>query len=337
MNAFAYFARNMQRTIQVKQLVSEGFDMFHSRRSLAFSGMSIETARAILVADQEDEAAEIKEMEEAKAAEAKMQEEEKAKLTTKAVTVNTNFDPLASMASATPPKPVQQQPKKPEGMPKKANKEDVIFEGTTEDLQKLVIESPVPVLLDVYADWCGPCKQLTPALEQICLNAGGMLRLVKINTDQQRQVSGALEVKSLPSVYGIRDGKIVKMFMGLPRNEDFIRNFLMGLMVPGQKFQPPVTAEEEKTYDELSAKLLKVAAGASFSFSSREMLQNKIAKELDELVNDLGGETGMAIADDTARILRSLMSNVIVNPFDQKFRKIKLDNKVIASKVCVSN
>ena len=116
-----------------------------------------------------------------------------------------DFDPLASAATAAAPQPQQQKPTP-------AKKSDVVFEGTTADLQKLVIESPVPVLLDVYADWCGPCKQLTPALEQICINAGGMLRLVKINTDQQRQISGALEVTSLPTVFGIRDGKILNMF-----------------------------------------------------------------------------------------------------------------------------
>ena len=128
------------------------------------------------------------------------------------------------------------------------------------------------------------------------------------------------------------------MFQGMPRDEAMIRNFLMGLMVPGQAFNPPVSAEEKAKYEELSAKLLKLSAAASFSFSARERLQNKILKELDELVNVISGDdsestVGMAVADDTARVLRSLMSNVIQNPFEEKFRKVKLDNKVIASKV----
>jgi len=323
-----------QECDEVKQLVSEGFDPFLSRRSLAFTEMNIDNARAILIADQQDEEAERLEMEQAAAAAKKKEEEDTAKLTHKSITVNSNFDPLASTAAAaTPPKQQQQQQQKPEGMPPPAKKHEVIFEGTTQDLQKLVIESPVPVLLDVYADWCGPCKQLTPALEQICVNAGGMLRLVKINTDQQRQISSALEVKALPTVFGIRDGKILHMLQGMPRDEASLRNFLMGLMVPGQSFQPPVTKEEKEKYEEWSAKLLKLAAGASFSFSARERLQNKIAKDLDELVETIGGETGMAVADDTARVLRSLMSNVIKDPFEVKFRKINLGNKILASKV----
>jgi len=316
---------------EVKQLVDEGFDAFFVRRSLAFSEMNVDNARAILMADREDEEAEQAEMEAAAQAEAEAAREEEQEMKTVTVEYPKDFDPLAGAPASTAPPPQQQQ--KPEGAPTPAKKEDVIFEGTTEDLQKLVIESPVPVLLDVYADWCGPCKQLTPALEQICINAGGMLRLVKINTDQQRQISGALEVKSLPTVFGIRDGQILNSFQGLPRDEKMVRDFLMGTMVPGQSYNPPVSSEDKERYDDLSGKLLKLAAGASFSFSARERLENHVTKLLDELVATIGGETGMAVADDSARVLRSLMSNIIVNPFEEKFRKVKLDNKVIAAKI----
>ncbi|KAL7484965.1 hypothetical protein ACHAW6_010564 [Cyclotella cf. meneghiniana] len=309
---------------EVKQLVSEGFNPFFSRRSLAFADMNVDDARAILLADQEDEDAARQQM-----------EDQSEPMKTVTVEYPKDFDPLATAAAVASPPPQQQQQQQ---KPTPAKKSDVVFEGTTSDLQTIVIESPVPVLLDVYADWCGPCKQLTPALEQIVINAGGMLRLVKINTDQQRQISSALEVTSLPTVFGIRDGKILNMFQGIPRDESAVRNFLMGLMVPGQSFNPPVTPTEKSKYEELSAKLLKLSAAASFSFSARERLQNKILKDLDELVSVISGEdgentVGMAVADDTARVLRSLMTNVIQNPFDVKFRKIKLDNKVITSKV----
>ena len=131
-----------------------------------------------------------------------------------------------------------------------------------------------------------------------------------------------------------RDGKILNSWQGMPRDENMVRNFLMGLMVPGQKFNPPVSAEDEARYNDLSGKLLKLAAASSFSFSARERLQNRIGKLLNELVSSIGDEDkGMAIADDSARVLRSLMNNVIHNPFDVKFRKINLGNKVIAAKI----
>ena len=304
---------------EVQQLVSEGFDMFFARRSLAFSGMDIDNARAILVADAEDEEAEAAAQQQAVAAAAAKEE---PKMKTVTVDYPTNFDPVAPA-----PKPQEQKPPPP------AKKEDVVFECTVEDIQKLVIESPVPVLLDIYADWCAPCKQLTPALEQIVINAGGALRLCKVNTDQQRQISGALEVKALPTIFGVKDGKILNSFQGMPRDEQMLRNFLMGLLVPGEPFKPPVTTEEKENYRQLSTKLLKVAAASSFSFSARERLQGRVAKLLDELVADIGGETGMAVADDSARVLRSLMSNVIKDPFEEKFRRVNLANKVIAEKV----
>jgi len=318
---------------EVKQLVDEGYDTFFVRRSLAFSDMNVDNARAILLADKEDEEMERREME---AAQQQQQQAEaaakKKEPEMKTVTVDypTGFDPVAATTQQQP----KQEEKRPEGAPKPAKKEDVVFElEEITQLQELVIESPVPVLLDIYADWCGPCKQLTPALENICINAGGMLRLVKVNTDQQRQVSSALEVKSLPTIFGMKDGKILNSFQGLPRDETMIRSFLMGLMVPGQSFNPPVSEEDKAGYEELSNKLIKLAAGASFSFSAREVLQVRVSKLLDELVTSIGGETGMAVADDSARVLRSLMTNVIQNPFEEKFRKIKLDNKVIASKI----
>ncbi len=310
---------------EVKQLVEEGYtDIFFVRRSLAFSEMNVDDARAILEADREDEEAERTN------AHAMMEaEQNKSEMRTVTVDYPKDFDPLASRV-ARPPQPKLEEMKDPITPSKK---EEVVFEGTAEDLQKLVFESPVPVLLDVYAEWCKPCQVLTPALEQICMNAEGRLRLVKINTDLQRQVSGALEVKSLPTVFGIRDGKILNSFTGLPRDEQMMRDFLMGVMIPGQKFNPPVSLKDEKHFEEMSGKLLKLATGASFSFSSREVLQSHVGKLLNELVEGIGGETGMAIADDSARVLRTIMSNVIANPFDVKYRKIKLENQVIKAKI----
>lgn len=82
--------------------------------------------------------------------------------------------------------------------PKPVARETVVFEATAADLQHLVIESPVPVLLDVYADWCGPCKQLTPMLEDMAMKSGGMFRVVKINSEKQQSIAQLLKVEALP-------------------------------------------------------------------------------------------------------------------------------------------
>ena len=92
--------------------------------------------------------------------------------------------------------------------PTPAKVEDVVFEVNAANFQKLVLESPVPVVLDVYADWCGPCKQLGPVLEQAAVKAGGMFRVAKVNADTEKGLSEALGVQGLPTVYTVDKGKL---------------------------------------------------------------------------------------------------------------------------------
>lgn len=299
--------------------------------------MNVEVARAILIADEEDAKEEEEyiaklqaeqEEEEKRAmlrAESEQRKKEEAQM--KTVNVDANFDPTKS-ATSMGIEGAQAAPA-PQGAPKPAKKGDVVFQATSENIQKLVLESPVPVLLDVYADWCGPCKALTPALEQIAVKGGGVFRLVKLNTDEERTISAALEVTSLPTIFGIKDGKIVHSFKGMPRSEEFMKNFMMGLLAGG-KFDPAPTEEENQKYSELSNKLIKIAGASGFSFSQRERLQERTNNKLDELVEVRGD---MSDADESAKVIRSLLSNIIKDPFETKFRKVNLENKLIAARV----
>lgn len=309
---------------QVEQLVSEGFDSFMSRRALAFAEQNMDDARAILIADQMDEEEEQQQEDEEEEARAQLRAEQEAQ-TPDFVQVKSNFDPTAIQSATPTPKA---QPAAAQQMPKPADKKSVVFEATTAQIQELVLESPVPVLLDIYADWCGPCKALTPALEEMAIKSGGVFRLVKVNSDNERPVSGALEITSLPTVYGIRDGKIVHMFQGMPRDETMMKNFMMGLF-GAAPFTPPVTAEETEKYKELSAKLVKTAGAAAFSFSARERLTDRIQTKLDELVAD----DSVADVEGSASLLRTLLNNAITDPYEPKYRKINLANPHIASKI----
>ena len=149
----------------------------------------------------------------------------------------------------------------------------------------------------------------------------------------QRVYSSNLLLSLLSSflsvVFGIRDGKIVNMFQGMPRDEEMMRNFMMGLMVPGTEFNPPVTSDQKKEFAVLSTKLTKVAGSASFPFSARERLQDRTVARLDELVQN----TNMADAEETAKTIRTLFSNIIRDPYETIFRTVNLANKVIAAKV----
>lgn len=308
--------------LQVQKLVSEGYDAFLSRRALAFAEMNMDDARAILLADQLDEEEEKERLEEANrqaAKEAAVNNLAKQPLKE----VHTNFDPAKLPAA----KPATQESEPP----KPAKKSDVVFEATAAEVQELVLESPVPVLLDVYADWCGPCKVLGPALEDMAVKAGGAFRLVKVNSDREGVISKALEVSALPSVFGIRDGQIVHMFQGIPRNDAFVQNFMMNLLVPGySKFDPPITEQEKKKYAESTSRLAKIAGAAAWPFSARERMQDRVLSKLDAVVKESGG---MAQADDSAKLLRSLLSNVIRDPYNIKFRNVNLANKALEEKV----
>jgi putative thioredoxin len=83
----------------------------------------------------------------------------------------------------------------------------------------------VPVLVDFWAPWCGPCKQLTPVLEKLVTAARGKVRLVKINIDENQQIAAQMRVQSIPAVFAFVNGQPVDGFMGaLPESQ--IKQFI---------------------------------------------------------------------------------------------------------------
>lgn len=116
----------------------------------------------------------------------------------------------------------------------------VVVDVSEADFQATVLERSleVPVLLDCWAPWCGPCKSLTPVLEKLAHAYGGQFVLAKLNTDEAPQISAALRIRSIPLVVLFVGGRPVDQFTGaLPEGQ--IRAFL------DKHLQPPVSPVEE--------------------------------------------------------------------------------------------
>jgi putative thioredoxin len=89
-----------------------------------------------------------------------------------------------------------------------------------------------PVIVDFWAPWCGPCKQLTPALEKLVLAARGAVRMVKVNIDENQSLAAQLRIQSIPAVYAFFQGQPVDGFVGA-QNESQIKAFIDRLVAQG--------------------------------------------------------------------------------------------------------
>jgi putative thioredoxin len=127
---------------------------------------------------------------------------------------------------------------------------DLIKETTTQTFMKDVIEESKrqPVLIDFWAEWCGPCRQLTPILEKAVRNAKGKVKLVKMNIDQHPAIPGQMGIQSIPAVIAFVNGQPADGFMGaVPESQvnAFIEKITKGVPAAGEPNIAEILKEAE--------------------------------------------------------------------------------------------
>ncbi len=92
------------------------------------------------------------------------------------------------------------------------------FIFTDANFEEEALQSEIPVLVDFYADWCGPCKMIAPIIEQLSEEYDGKVKIGKVNTDDNRDLAGKYNVMSIPTLVFIKNGEVVETITGaLPK------------------------------------------------------------------------------------------------------------------------
>ena len=93
--------------------------------------------------------------------------------------------------------------------------------GTDKNFEEIVVKSDVPVLVDFWAPWCGPCRMVGPILDEVAAEYAGRAKVVKVNVDEETGVSGAMGIRSIPTVALFKNGEVVDVLVGARPKDAF--------------------------------------------------------------------------------------------------------------------
>ena len=194
----------------------------------------------------------------------------------------------------------------------------------------------IPVVVDFWAPWCGPCKQLTPILEKVVESKKGKVVLAKINVDENQGIAAQLNVRSIPTVYGFVDGKPIDAFQGA-QSESKIEEMVKKLIDSTPGNEVPKLLEEadgffkEKKYEEAQTiyeNLITLDPGNSKVIAGmlRCLLQLNKNDDAKEVFNSLDDEI---LKDEEVLKIKKLIDNIDNSDkgesIDRLMSKLKLD------------
>ena len=90
---------------------------------------------------------------------------------------------------------------------------------TEQNFDEIIQKSSVPVLVDFWAEWCGPCKMLTPVLEKLAAEYGETVKIAKVNVDQQQNLAARYGIRSIPTIIIFSGGEIAEQMVGMQAKE----------------------------------------------------------------------------------------------------------------------
>ena len=175
----------------------------------------------------------------------------------------------------------------------------LVKDANIESFMADVIEASMetPIVVDFWAPWCGPCKQLTPILEKVVTAAQGKARLVKVNIDENPEIAQQLRIQSIPMVYGFKQGRPVDGFQGaVPESQ--VRSFVERLV--GGEVKSPIEEAVEQAKE----------AGESGDWPTAAAIFAQVLQHEPENAAALAGLARAALADDDLENAKSFVERI---------------------------